>query len=80
MLNFSDVPLVDSTATKALEAFAHKPQRAGTRLYSAGAGKGVRRTLLVAGLRKPLVRYSSSAEDAVKHWRSASAEQAEVSA
>ena len=72
VLDFSDVPLVDSTAAKALEGFARKLQRSGSRVYFAGAGKRVRRTLLIAGLRKPLVRYASSAEDAVAHWRAAS--------
>ncbi len=70
VLDFSDVPLVDSTAAKALEGFVHKLRHSGTRLYFAGAGKRVRRTLLIAGLRKPLVRYASTAEDAVAHWRS----------
>jgi len=71
VLDFEDVPLVDSTAAKALEKFAHKLQRSGTRVYFAGATKSVRRTLLMAGLRRPLVRYTSTAQDAVAHWRSA---------
>ncbi len=71
VLDFEDVPLVDSTAAKALEKFAHKLRRSGTRVYFAGATKSVRRTLLMAGLRRPLVRYTSNAQDAVAHWRSA---------
>ena len=70
VLDFSDVPLVDSTAAKALDGFAHKLQHSGTRVYFAGASKSVRRTLLIAGLRKPRVRYTTTAEDAVTHWRS----------
>jgi sulfate permease, SulP family len=69
VLDFTDVPLVDSTAAKALEAFVHKLQGSGTRVYFAGASKGVLRSLLVAGLRKPVVRYASTAEEAVAHWR-----------
>lgn len=69
VIDFSNVPLVDSTAAKALEGFAHKLQHSGTRVYFAGAGRTVRRTLLIAGLRKPLVRYASTAEDAVAHWQ-----------
>ena len=69
VIDFSNVPLVDSTAAKALEGFAHKLQHSGTRVYFAGARRAVRRTLLIAGLRKPLVRYASTAEDAVAHWR-----------
>jgi len=34
-------------------------------VYFTSARKNVRRTLLSAGLRRPLVRYASSIEDAV---------------
>ncbi|HXF54926.1 MAG TPA: SulP family inorganic anion transporter [Hyphomicrobiaceae bacterium] len=67
VLDFSDVPLVDSTAAKALEGFVRKLERSGTRVYFAGASKRVRRTLLVAGLRKPLVHYVATAEEAIAH-------------
>ncbi|MCB1526163.1 MAG: STAS domain-containing protein [Hyphomicrobiaceae bacterium] len=70
VLDFSEVPLVDSTAAKALEGFVERLHRSGTRIYFAGAGKSVRRTLLIAGLRKPLVRYATTADDAVDHWHS----------
>ncbi|MBU1209722.1 MAG: SulP family inorganic anion transporter [Alphaproteobacteria bacterium] len=69
VLDFSDVPLVDSTAARVLEGFAHKLQQSGTRVYFAAASKSVRRALLMTGLRKPLVRYASSPEDAIQHWR-----------
>lgn len=65
VLDFAEVPLVDSTAAKALESFVHKLRYAGTEVYFTSARKNVRRTLLAAGLRKPLVRYASSIEDAV---------------
>lgn len=68
ILDLTEVPLVDSTAARALEEFAHKLRRSGTRIYIAGASKSVRRTLLMAGLRKPLARYSTTAEDAITHW------------
>jgi SulP family sulfate permease len=64
VLDFSDVPLVDSTAAKSLETLVHRLNHSGTKIYFAGARKSVRRTLLVAGLRKPLVTYVTSAEDA----------------
>ena len=65
VLDFAEVPLVDSTAAKALESFVHKLRYAGTEVYFTSARKNVRRTLLAAGLRKPVVRYASSIEDAV---------------
>jgi sulfate permease, SulP family len=67
VLDFTDVPLVDTTAAKALEAFVHKLHRTGTQVYFAGARQSVRRTLLRAGLRKPLVRYAETADTAIEH-------------
>ena len=69
VLDFSEVPLVDSTAAKALRGFVARLRHSGTEVYFAGAGRPVRRTLLLAGLRRPLVRYAASAEDAVAQWR-----------
>jgi SulP family sulfate permease len=65
ILDFAEVPLVDSTAAKALEGFVHKLRNGGTEVYFTSASKNVRRALLSAGLRKPMVRYASSIEDAV---------------
>ncbi|MEO8421653.1 MAG: SulP family inorganic anion transporter [Hyphomicrobium sp.] len=71
ILDFAEVPLVDSTGAKALEGFVHKLRHAGTDVYFTSARKNVRRTLLKAGLRRPLVRYASSIEDAVAMSRGA---------
>jgi sulfate permease, SulP family len=73
VLDFADVPLVDSTAAMTLKRFLEKLYRSGTQVYFVGASKSVRRTLLVAGLRKPLVRYAASPADAVAHARAARA-------
>jgi SulP family sulfate permease len=71
VLDFTDVPLVDSTAAKALDGFVHKLNRAGTQVAFAGARQSVRRTLLTARLRPPIVRYAATAEDAVAQARAA---------
>lgn len=65
VLDFSDVPLVDSTAAKTLESFAEKLHHAGTEVVFVGARKSVRRALLTAGLRKPIVRYAATADDGI---------------
>ena len=67
ILDFSEVPLVDSTAAAALAGIVRKQSSAGVRIYFAGADRRVRRELLIAGLRKPAVRYVASVEDAVAH-------------
>jgi SulP family sulfate permease len=70
ILDFADVPLVDSTAAKSLEGFVRKLDRAGTRVYFTSARAGVRRTLLATGLRTPLVTYAPGIPDAVADARS----------
>ncbi len=65
ILDFGGVPLVDTTAAKTLEGFVHKLRHSGSQVYFTSTSKSVRRTLLLAGLRKPEVRYASSVEDAL---------------
>ena len=70
VLDMTDVPLIDSTGARMLAEFAGKLNRSGTRVYLAGARKSVRRTMLIAGLRKPIVRYAATAADALQAARS----------
>jgi len=69
VLDFSEVPFIDSTAAKALSRFAVKLTGTGAVAYLVGVTPGVRRVLLRAGLRKPLVRYAKSVEHAMDHAR-----------
>lgn len=69
ILDFAEVPLVDSTAANALEGFVHRLHSGGTAVYFTSARKGVRRTLLRAGLRRPLVVYAPSIADASAMFR-----------
>ena len=64
VLDFRDVPLIDSTAARSLIAFVNKLSRSGTSVTFAAARPSVRRTLSHAGLKPPLVRYSATAEEA----------------
>ena len=64
ILDFENVPLVDSTAANALKGFVVALQRAGTVVYFTAASSRIRRTLLLAGLRPPLVRYAANVEEA----------------
>ncbi len=64
VLDLSEVTLIDTTAAKALEGFARKLAKGGTRVLIAGARPPVRRALLHAGLREPLVGYASTVADA----------------
>jgi SulP family sulfate permease len=64
ILDFSTVPLIDSTGARALHGFVHKLQRSGTKIYFSGARTSVRRALISAGLKRPAVLYSDSVDTA----------------
>lgn len=64
VLDFTNVPIIDATAAKTLERFVRKLHAGGTTVYLAAVRKDIRRPLLAAGLRKPLVRYVPTAADA----------------
>ena len=59
VLDFEDVPLIDSTAAHSLVAFVNKVKRSGTKVIFAAARPPVRRTLIRAGLKPPLVSYAA---------------------
>jgi SulP family sulfate permease len=64
VLDFTDVPLIDSTAAHSLTAFVAKLHRAGSEVCFAGTRPAVRHTLSQAGLKSPLVRYIAKASEA----------------
>ncbi|MCW6513087.1 SulP family inorganic anion transporter [Lichenifustis flavocetrariae] len=63
VLDMVDVPMIDTTAAKALETFVDKLLRANTTVFVAGARVSVRRTLLQAGLHEPQVRYARTVDE-----------------
>ena len=69
VIDFSAVPIVDSTAAATIEGFARKAKRQGARLYLSGARPSIRRVLLAHGLRPPLVRFRSQLAEAVEAAR-----------
>ncbi|MCE3289639.1 MAG: sulfate transporter [Caulobacter sp.] len=71
VIDFSAVPMVDSTAAATLEGFVRMARGQGAVVYSAGAWPAVRRTLLTHGVRPPLVRYRTGLDDAVAVARQA---------
>jgi SulP family sulfate permease len=55
VLDFSAVPVIDSTAASTIDGFVRKNSRRGARVYIAGAERAVRRVLLTHGVRPPRV-------------------------
>lgn len=69
VVDFSAVPLLDSTAANAIHRLSVKAQRQGLRLYITGASRAVRRVLLTHGVRPPLAKYRETIERALEDIR-----------
>ncbi len=65
VLDFSAVPLLDSTAASTIESFVRKAERRQPAVHIAGAVPGVRRVLESHGVRAPHVQFSASAAEAL---------------
>src|SRR5579872_2209215 len=64
IVDFSVVPMIDSTAATTIAGFARKARRRGALVFIAGASGAVRRALLTHGVRPPDVRYRARLPDA----------------
>jgi SulP family sulfate permease len=65
VVDFSDVPLLDSTAAATIGGLAAKARRQGATLYLTGTRPAVRRVLLAHGVRPPHARFRKNVEAAV---------------
>ncbi len=65
VIDFSAVPFLDSTAASTIEGFVRKANGRGALISISGARPGVRRTLLLHGVRHPLVHFKANVRDAV---------------
>jgi SulP family sulfate permease len=65
VIDFSAVPVVDSTAAATVEGFVRKAHRQGAAIYITGARAPIRRVLLTHGVRPPRVRFKANIERAV---------------
>jgi SulP family sulfate permease len=65
IIDFSAVPVIDSTAAATIEGFVRKAHHRGAALYITGATPPIRRVLLTHGVRPPMVRFRTRLADAV---------------
>ena len=65
VIDFSEVPFLDSTAANAIGRMALKAGQGGTRIYLTGMSRDVRAALFTHGVRPPHVIYRSSIAAAV---------------
>ena len=73
IVDFSEVPFLDSTGANMIEGLAHKAHRRDVTLWLTGASRDIRRAFITHGLRKPLVRYAANVEDAITNIEAAQA-------
>ena len=66
VIDFSSVPIVDSTAAATIEGFARKAKRQGATVFISGTRPPIRRILLTHGLRPPIVRFRAQLAEAVE--------------
>ncbi|MFV0334630.1 MAG: SulP family inorganic anion transporter [Tropicimonas sp.] len=65
IVDLTAVPFLDSTGANMLEGLAHKARRRGVDLWLTGGSRDVRRVLLTHGMKRPLVHYAHTIEDAM---------------
>lgn len=65
VVDFTDVPLIDSSGARSFELLARKCHRQGGQLVIVGAIPAVRRALPAQGVREPLAAFRTSIDDAV---------------
>jgi SulP family sulfate permease len=65
IVDFSAVPILDSTAAATIEAFLSKAHRRGTPIFIAAADASVRHTLKSFGVKRPMVRFSADLKHAL---------------
>ena len=71
VVDFSAVPVIDSTAAATIEGFARKARRQGATVTIAGARRPILRALLTHGVRPPLVRFKADPAEALAAARRA---------
>ena len=65
IVDFSAVPFLDSTGANMIEGLAHKAQKQGVALWLTGATRDIQRVFVTHGMKRPLVNYSVSVDEAL---------------
>ena len=71
-VDFSAVPFLDSTGANMIEGLAHKAQKQGVDLWLTGASRDIQRVFVTHGLKRPLVHYAATVDEALATVRDGS--------
>lgn len=66
IVDFSAVPFLDSTGANMIEGLAHKAHKRGVELWLTGASKDIQRVFATHGLKRPLVRFAATIDEALE--------------
>ena len=69
IVDFSSVPFLDSTGANMIEGLAHKAQKQGVALWLTGATRDIQRVFVTHGLKRPLVHYAATVDEALEQLR-----------
>ena len=69
IVDFSAVPFLDSTGANMIEGLAHKAQKSGVALCLTGATRDIQRVFVNHGLKRPLVHYAATVDEALVQVR-----------
>lgn len=69
IIDFSAVPFLDSTGANMIEGLAHKSHRQGVTLWLTGTTPNIRRVFSTHGLKRPLVHYAATVNEALSQVR-----------
>ena len=72
IVDFSAVPFLDSTGANMIEGLAHKAQKQGVDLWLTGASRDIQRVFVTHGLKRPLVHYAATVDEALATVRDGS--------
>ncbi|WP_243613849.1 SulP family inorganic anion transporter [Shimia aestuarii] len=78
IVDFSAVPFLDSTGANMIEGLAHKAHKRGVALWLTGASRDIQRVFVTHGLKRPLVHYAVSIEEALASISDASGDVRDV--
>lgn len=73
IVDFSAVPFLDSTGANMIEGLAHKAQKQGVALWLTGASRDIQRVFVTHGLKRPLVHYAATVDEALTKVRAGAA-------
>jgi len=69
IVDFSSVPFLDSTGANMIEGLAHKAQKEGVMLWLTGATRNIQRVFVTHDLKRPLVHYAATVNEALELLR-----------